>query len=79
MSAGIDGIQSLEGEGTYVALTHEALDSSRSLKFVKSPEAGAVVLFAGKHEAMLSGIIPRLTDVCQELPVTTSKVKPSRI
>ena len=74
------GMQSVQGEGTFVALTHEALDSSKSIEFVKDPEAGAVVLFAGELEAILSGgIISILTGVRQALPVTTSMVKPSHI
>ena len=73
------GMQSVHGEGTFVALNHEALDISKSIEFVKDPGAGAVVLFAGEHEAILHSIISRLTGVYQALPVTTSMVKPSHI
>lgn len=38
---------SLESPGIYVALTHEALDAKPIMDKVRSPQAGATVLFAG--------------------------------
>jgi hypothetical protein len=34
-------------ESRYVALTHDALDSKPIMDRVRSPKAGAIVLFAG--------------------------------
>ncbi|CAK3776795.1 Molybdopterin synthase catalytic subunit [Lecanosticta acicola] len=42
-----DGEQSLQEDDIYVSLTYNALDSQAQLARVKSPKAGAVVLFAG--------------------------------
>lgn len=42
-----EGEQYLSAENLYVSLTYSALDASTALARVKSPKAGAVVLFAG--------------------------------
>lgn len=36
-------------EGCYVALTHDLLDVKGIMDRVRSPEAGAIVLFAGER------------------------------
>jgi molybdopterin synthase catalytic subunit len=38
----------VEEEGIHVGITHEYLDVMTSMNKVKSPKAGAIVLFAGK-------------------------------
>jgi hypothetical protein len=38
----------LTAEGCYVALTHDPLDVKAIMDRVRSPEAGAIVLFAGE-------------------------------
>ena len=43
-----EGEQSLSEPNIHVALTYEPLDSTKAMARVKSPKAGAVVLFAGK-------------------------------
>ncbi|KAI7288179.1 hypothetical protein KC345_g79 [Hortaea werneckii] len=40
-------LASLTSEGVYVSLTYDELDASKAMARVKSPKAGAVVLFAG--------------------------------
>ncbi|KAK3112933.1 Molybdopterin synthase catalytic subunit [Teratosphaeriaceae sp. CCFEE 6253] len=42
-----DGEQSLSEPNIYVSLTYDALDANQAMARVKSPKAGAVVLFAG--------------------------------
>ena len=42
-----DGEQSLSSENVYVSLTYDPLDATAAMARVKSPKAGAVVLFAG--------------------------------
>ena len=42
-----EGEQSLTSESVYVSLTYDELDASKAMARVKSPKAGAVVLFAG--------------------------------
>ena len=42
-----DGEQSVFEDDVYVSLTYEPLDATDTLARVKSPKAGAVVLFAG--------------------------------
>jgi molybdopterin synthase catalytic subunit len=37
----------LEEDGIFVALTHETLDAVAIMNKVRSPKAGAIVLFAG--------------------------------
>ena len=44
-----EGEQSLEEAGIYVSLTYRVLDAPATMARVKSPKAGAVVLFAGTH------------------------------
>lgn len=39
--------QELTGDGTYVALTEEVLDSKTMMDRIRSPKAGAIVLFSG--------------------------------
>lgn len=43
----LTGEQSLSESNIYVSLTNEPIDASVTLARVKSPKAGAVVLFAG--------------------------------
>jgi molybdopterin synthase catalytic subunit len=38
----------LEESNCYVALTHDYLDAASMMDRVRSPKAGAIVLFAGK-------------------------------
>jgi molybdopterin synthase catalytic subunit len=38
----------LQEDTCYVALTHDHLDSTSMIDRVRSPKAGAIVLFAGK-------------------------------
>lgn len=45
-------IQHLEGEDISVALTHEPLDAREIMNQVKSPKAGAIVLFAGELDVI---------------------------
>lgn len=42
-----DGEQSLSEDNIYVSLTYDELDATKAMARVKSPKAGAVVLFAG--------------------------------
>jgi len=42
-----EGEQSLSEPNIYVSLTYNALDATTAMARVKSPKAGAVVLFAG--------------------------------
>jgi molybdopterin synthase catalytic subunit len=42
-----EGEQSLSEPNIYVSLTYDPLDASAAMARVKSPKAGAVVLFAG--------------------------------
>ena len=44
-----DGEQALSEDSIHVSLTYAPLDSSAALARVKSPKAGAVVLFAGTY------------------------------
>lgn len=44
-----EGEKSLSGQDVYVSLTYDELDAKAMMDRVKSPKAGAVVLFAGKH------------------------------
>lgn len=39
--------QNLEAEGVFVSLTHSILDVVPTIAQVRSPKAGAIVLFAG--------------------------------
>lgn len=43
-----EGEQLLSEPNVYVSLTYDALDAKVAMDRVKSPKAGAVVLFAGK-------------------------------
>ena len=45
---------SLEQPNIYVELTHKALDIKHSMDRVKSPQAGAIVLFAGTKSKVIS-------------------------
>ncbi len=45
------GEQSWSEANIFVSLTQEPLDANMALSRVKSPKAGAVVLFAGKVKA----------------------------
>ena len=40
--------QELQEDNCYVALTHDHLDYTSMVDRVRSPKAGAIVLFAGK-------------------------------
>lgn len=42
-----EGEQSLSSDNVYVSLTYDPLDATAAMGRVKSPKAGAVVLFAG--------------------------------
>lgn len=42
-----EGEHSLSEHGVYVSLTYDKLDVTKAMGRVKSPKAGAVVLFAG--------------------------------
>jgi hypothetical protein len=42
-----EGEKALTSDNIYVSLTYDSLDSNIALSRVKSPKAGAVVLFAG--------------------------------
>ena len=46
-----DGEQSLSEPYIYVSLTYDPLDTSAAMARVKSPKAGAVVVFAGEHRS----------------------------
>lgn len=46
---------SLESPGIYVALTHDALDAKPIMDRVRSPQAGATVLFAGTTRDSFGG------------------------
>lgn len=46
------GEQSLFEPNVYVSLTYDALDASQAMARVKSPKAGAVVLFAGTYNPL---------------------------
>jgi len=41
----------------YVALTHDQLNAQAIMDRVRSPSAGAIVLFAGKLSPLLSSIV----------------------
>lgn len=45
----VSNIESLADEGCWVGLTEEVLDAKMMMNQVRSPKAGAVVLFAGKY------------------------------
>ncbi|KAF3121933.1 Molybdopterin synthase catalytic subunit [Orbilia oligospora] len=42
-----EGIKSIEGRNTFVGLTYDKLDITASIDRVRSPKAGAVVVFVG--------------------------------
>ncbi|KAK6351764.1 Molybdopterin synthase catalytic subunit [Orbilia javanica] len=42
-----EGIKSIQGENTFVGLTYDKLDITASIDRVRSPKAGAVVVFLG--------------------------------
>ena len=43
-----EGEQALEEQNVYVSLTYDELNAKTTMDRVKSPKAGAVVLFSGK-------------------------------
>lgn len=43
-------MQQIKEEGIVVALTHNELTAESAMNAVKSPKAGAIVLFAGEHQ-----------------------------
>jgi hypothetical protein len=43
-------------DGVYVSLTHEPLNPMKIMDLVRSPEAGAIVLFAGTTRNNFDGI-----------------------
>jgi molybdopterin synthase catalytic subunit len=47
MQRAFEGEQSLSEANIYVSLIYDELDASKAMARVKSPKAGAVVLFAG--------------------------------
>ena len=48
-------VDELEAEGSYVALTHDHLNAQSIMDRVRSPQAGAIVLFAGKPDPPIPG------------------------
>lgn len=48
-----EGERSLEQPNVYVSLTYDPLDTGTAVSRVKSPKAGAVVLFAGRRTNLL--------------------------
>ncbi len=56
MEADQDEPQQLVGEGVSVSLTHSPLNVLSTMAFVRSPKAGAIVLFAGTE------ILPMLVE-----------------
>lgn len=44
-----DQDQCIKEDGVSVALTHELLDARAVMNEVRSPKAGAIVLFAGQY------------------------------
>lgn len=57
-----------EGE-CYVALTHNNLDAKTAIDRVRSPKAGAIVLFAGDRKPPYN--FPKLTDYKVLLVITS--------
>lgn len=43
----MEGLTELQEEGCYVGLTHDLLNVQNVMDRVRSPQAGAIVLFAG--------------------------------
>lgn len=66
-----------EEECISVALTHEILNPLPVMAEVKSPKAGAIVLFAGKLSTHLQPPLP--SQSYQVLHATTSTASPSHI
>jgi molybdopterin synthase catalytic subunit len=50
------GEESLSEPNIYVSLTYDPLDASAAMARVKSPKAGAVVLFAGEQTSQSSSL-----------------------
>ena len=48
-------MKELQEGNCYVALTHDHLDSVSMIDRVRSPKAGAIVMFAGKSFTLRSG------------------------
>jgi len=55
-----EGEQSRSGHGVYVSLTYDNLDASKAMARVKSPKAGAVVLFAGTQSCDNDAMAPAI-------------------
>jgi molybdopterin synthase catalytic subunit len=51
-----EGEQSLSEPNIYVSLTYDPLNASAAMARVKSPKAGAVVLFAGMPSVPLKSV-----------------------
>ena len=51
MTAKPEQDQCIKEEGVSVALTHGLLDARAVMNEVRSPKAGAVVLFAGRYQS----------------------------
>jgi molybdopterin synthase catalytic subunit len=47
-----DQVSELQENECYVGLTHDHLNVQNVMDRVRSPEAGAIVLFAGKHPSV---------------------------
>ena len=62
MAAPTDEVWELSEDSCYVALTHDHLNAQEIMDRVRSPEAGAIVLFAGKP-------LTRRNVVMAELPL----------
>lgn len=58
-----DGEKSLSEQDVYVSLTYDELDAKYTMDRVKSPKAGAVVLFSGRSAYFSS--FHALTDTTQ--------------
>ena len=52
-----EGEQSLSEPDIYVSLTYDPLDASAAMARVKSPKAGAVVLFAGEQTIPVASLL----------------------
>lgn len=54
-------LHELQEDGSYVALTHDHLNAQSMMDRVRSPQAGAIVLFAGElFSSRASGLVSYL-------------------
>ena len=47
-------MKEIKEDGIYIGLTSSVLDINQIINYVRSPKAGAIVLFAGTHSKYLS-------------------------